>query len=66
MTGRPVTAGAAGPVDRPAALAGTFREADRCLTALGALGRAGQGASTAELGFVGLLLGAVGDGRRRT
>ncbi|MEV1147118.1 helix-turn-helix domain-containing protein, partial [Micromonospora sp. NPDC049799] len=46
-------------------LAATFQEADRCLTALGALGRAGQGASTAELGFVGLLLGAVGDGGDR-
>ncbi|MET7753055.1 helix-turn-helix domain-containing protein, partial [Micromonospora sp. NPDC005367] len=61
VTGRPVTAGASGPSVGPASLAAAFREADRCLTALGALGRAGQGASTAELGFVGLLLGAVGD-----
>lgn len=61
VTGRPVTAGASGPATGPGALAGTFHEADRCLTALGALGRAGQGASTAELGFVGLLLGTVGD-----
>ncbi|MER7475997.1 helix-turn-helix domain-containing protein, partial [Micromonospora sp. NPDC000018] len=62
VTGRPVTAGASGPSTGPASLATTFAEADRCLTALGALGRSGQGASTAELGFVGLLLGAVGDG----
>ncbi|WP_433287181.1 helix-turn-helix domain-containing protein [Micromonospora sp. CA-244673] len=61
VTGRPVTAGASGPSAGPASLATTFAEAERCLTALGALGRAGQGASTAELGFVGLLLGAVGD-----
>ncbi|WBB46527.1 helix-turn-helix domain-containing protein [Verrucosispora sp. WMMA2044] len=61
ITGRPVTAGASGPSTGPASLAAAFREADRCLTALGALGRAGQGASSAELGFVGLLLGAVDD-----
>jgi DNA-binding PucR family transcriptional regulator len=61
VTGRPVTAGASGPSTGPASLATAFTEAERCLTALGALGRAGQGASTAELGFVGLLLGAVGD-----
>jgi len=41
----------------PAALAAAFAEADRCVAALRALGRAGDGASTAELGFVGLLLG---------
>ncbi|MEV0608563.1 helix-turn-helix domain-containing protein [Polymorphospora rubra] len=61
ITGRPVTAGASGPSTGPASLAAAFREADRCLTALAALGRSGQGASTGELGFVGLLLGAVGD-----
>ncbi|MDI5940992.1 helix-turn-helix domain-containing protein, partial [Micromonospora sp. DH15] len=61
VTGRPVTAGASGPSTEPATLATIYQEADRCLTALGALGRTGQGASTAELGFVGLLLGAVGD-----
>ncbi|MEV4756747.1 helix-turn-helix domain-containing protein [Micromonospora sp. NPDC049559] len=61
VTGRPMTAGASGPTSDPAALLTAFREADRCLTALSALGRAGEGASTAELGFVGLLLGAVGD-----
>jgi sugar diacid utilization regulator len=60
VTGRPVTAGAGGPSTGPASFAAVAREADRCLVALSALGRAGQGASTAELGFVGLLLGAVG------
>ncbi|MEU7617389.1 helix-turn-helix domain-containing protein [Micromonospora rifamycinica] len=61
VAGRPVTAGASGPTVGPAALAAAFTEADRCLTALGALGRVGDGAGTAELGFVGLLLGTVGD-----
>ncbi|GAB3803790.1 helix-turn-helix domain-containing protein [Micromonospora zhanjiangensis] len=65
LTGRPVTAGGSGPADGPASLVTVFREADRCLTALSALGRLGDGASTTELGFVGLLLGAVGDGADR-
>ncbi|MEE6261939.1 helix-turn-helix domain-containing protein [Plantactinospora sonchi] len=65
VTGRPVTAGAGGPSAGAASLAESAREADRCLTALRALGRAGQGASSAELGFVGLLLGAVEDGTDR-
>jgi DNA-binding PucR family transcriptional regulator len=55
--GRPVTAGGAGPATGPAAVAPAFREAERCLTALTTLGRAGTGADTAELGYVGLLLG---------
>lgn len=58
--GRPATAGARGPVHGPAAIAAAHREARRCADALLALGRAGEGASAAELGFVGLL---VGDGR---
>ncbi|WP_329011643.1 helix-turn-helix domain-containing protein [Micromonospora rifamycinica] len=61
VAGRPVSAGAGGPTVGPAALAAAFTEADRCLAALGALGRVGEGAGTAELGFVGLLLGSVGD-----
>ncbi|WP_019871633.1 helix-turn-helix domain-containing protein [Salinispora oceanensis] len=65
LTGRRVTAGGAGPATGPASLAAAFREAERCLTALGALGRAGQGASADELGFVGLLLGAVDIGGDR-
>ena len=57
--GRPVTAGAAAAAG-PSSLAGAYAEADRCLTALTALGRVGDGASAAELGFVGLLLGTAG------
>ncbi|MFC7592683.1 PucR family transcriptional regulator [Nonomuraea antimicrobica] len=41
-------------------VAAAYQEARRCAEALIALGRAGDGASAAELGFVGLL---VGDGR---
>ncbi|MFF0867324.1 helix-turn-helix domain-containing protein [Nonomuraea sp. NPDC003560] len=41
-------------------VAEAYQEARRCAEALLALGRAGDGASPAELGFVGLL---VGDGR---
>ena len=54
---RPVTAGAAGPAFGPLAVAALFPEADRCLSALLALGRLGDGACAADLGFVGLLLG---------
>ncbi|GAA3846510.1 helix-turn-helix domain-containing protein [Sphaerisporangium flaviroseum] len=55
--GTAVTAGAAGPVQGPAAVAGAYREARRCAEALLSLGRAGEGASCDELGFVGLLIG---------
>ncbi|MEU4836319.1 helix-turn-helix domain-containing protein, partial [Streptosporangium sp. NPDC023615] len=58
--GHPATAGAGGPVRGPAQVAAAHREAQRCADALVALGRAGDGAGTAELGFVGLL---VGEGR---
>ncbi|GIH99013.1 helix-turn-helix domain-containing protein [Planobispora takensis] len=58
--GRPATAGACGPVHGPAGVAAAHDEARRCADALRALGRAGEGAGAAELGFVGLL---VGDGR---
>ena len=54
---RPVTAGAAGPAFGPLAVAALFEEAQRCLGALLALGRIGDGACAADLGFVGLLLG---------
>jgi hypothetical protein len=57
VLGRPVTAGAAGPTRTAADVATAYRDADRALAALAALGRTGDGASTAELGFVGLLLG---------
>ncbi|WP_425425999.1 helix-turn-helix domain-containing protein [Amycolatopsis xylanica] len=55
------TVGAAGPVSGPAALTAAWDEAVRCLRALVALGRAGEGATMADLGFVGLLLGDRGD-----
>ncbi|MGY1609025.1 helix-turn-helix domain-containing protein [Geodermatophilus sp. SYSU D00700] len=58
--GRPVTAGGAGPVQGPAAVAPAAAEAGRCASTLEALGRSGQSASAEELGFVGLL---VGEGR---
>ncbi|WP_448626513.1 helix-turn-helix domain-containing protein [Geodermatophilus sp. URMC 64] len=53
----PVTAGAAGPATGPAGLAAAHAEAHRCTAALLALGRCGQAASAAQLGFVGLLIG---------
>ncbi len=62
VLGRPVTAGGAGPASGPADIAAAFREAAHCATALAALGRAGDGASTMELGFVGLLLGSLQPG----
>ncbi|HEX2772396.1 MAG TPA: helix-turn-helix domain-containing protein [Micromonosporaceae bacterium] len=65
VTGRPMNAGASGPSTAPALIAAGFREADRCLAALSALGRAGEGAGAGELGFVGLLLGSVGEGGDR-
>jgi hypothetical protein len=61
VLGRPVTAGSCGPATGPERVAGAFRDADRCVTALVALGRVGDGASVTELGFVGLLLGAERD-----
>ncbi|HET6654407.1 MAG TPA: GAF domain-containing protein [Nocardioides sp.] len=53
----PVTVGGAGPVFSVEELAAAHDEAVRCVTALRSLGRSGQGASLAELGFVGLVLG---------
>ncbi len=58
--GQPVTVGVAGPAAGPAEVPGAHAEARRCLDALLALGRAGEGASSRELGFVGLLLGEAG------
>jgi DNA-binding PucR family transcriptional regulator len=63
--GRPMTAGAGGPTRGPGSLTVAYAEADRCLSALTALGRTGEGAGAAELGFVGLLLGTVGAGGDR-
>ena len=60
-TDTPVTVGAAGPARGPAAIAGAHAEAIGCLRALLALGRRGEGASAAGLGFLGVLLGDRGD-----
>ncbi|WP_206796635.1 GAF domain-containing protein [Amycolatopsis sp. MtRt-6] len=60
-TGRPVTVGAAGPASGPAAIADAHAEAARCVRALLALGRAGEGAAMAGLGFLGQLLGDRAD-----
>jgi sugar diacid utilization regulator len=59
VLGRPVTAGGGGPASSPASLGAAWIEAERCVSALVALGRTGEGASSTDLGFVGLLLGAV-------
>ena len=59
--GVPVTGGGAGPVAGPQQVPEAYAEAQRCASALLALGRAGDGASAAELGFVGLLVGGDRD-----
>ena len=56
--GTPVTVGAAGPVRGATDIPTAYTEAARCASALVALGRAGDGASGADLGFVGLLVGS--------
>lgn len=58
--GTPVTVGAAGPVRLPGEVVDAYRTAQRCATALLALGRTGDGASPADLGFIGLLIGSGG------
>jgi GAF domain-containing protein/sugar diacid utilization regulator len=55
--GQPVTVGAAGPVSGPERVPAAHAEARRCLEALTALGRCGDGTSSRELGFMGVLLG---------
>jgi hypothetical protein len=57
----PVTVGASGPAVGPEGVAASHEEAARCLRALLALGRGGQGASLADLGFVGQLIGSRPD-----
>ncbi|MBY8879380.1 helix-turn-helix domain-containing protein [Actinacidiphila acidipaludis] len=57
LVGAPVTVAAGGPAAGPRAIADAHAEAVRCLRALQALGRIGDGASSAELGFLGVLLG---------
>ncbi|WNE95109.1 GAF domain-containing protein [Streptomyces luomodiensis] len=62
----PVTVGASAPVaapaGRPGEVAAGYAEARRCLAALRALGRAGQGAAAEDFGFLGLLLAGTRDG----
>jgi len=53
----PVTAGASAVIEQPEQVAAARREAMRCMETLEALGRVGEGASAAELGFLGVLLG---------
>jgi sugar diacid utilization regulator len=60
LVGQPVTTGAGGPAAGPVEIAAGYADASRCLDALLALGRVGHGASMADLGFIGLVLG---DGR---
>ncbi|TCM39632.1 helix-turn-helix domain-containing protein [Kribbella sp. VKM Ac-2568] len=55
--GQPVTVGAAGPVSGPECVPKAYAESLRCLEALTALGRCGDGTSSRELGFMGVLLG---------
>ncbi|MFC1436401.1 helix-turn-helix domain-containing protein [Streptacidiphilus sp. N1-3] len=57
LTGLTVTVGAAAPATGPAALVAAHEEALRCLRGLHVLGRTGDGASSADLGFLGVLLG---------
>ncbi|MFF0793986.1 helix-turn-helix domain-containing protein [Streptomyces spiralis] len=57
LIGVPVTVAGAGPAAGPRAIADAHAEGLRCLRALHVLGRAGHGASVAELGFLGVLLG---------
>ncbi|MFG1643098.1 helix-turn-helix domain-containing protein [Amycolatopsis sp. NPDC049252] len=61
VTGHAVTVGAAGPAGGPEALAAAHAEAARCVRALLALGRTGEGADMAGLGFLGQLLGDQAD-----
>lgn len=56
LLGHPVSVGAAGPADGLFSVARVRREAVRCLDALTALDGAGSAASSADLGFLGLLL----------
>ncbi|MQA63255.1 MAG: GAF domain-containing protein [Actinophytocola sp.] len=51
-----VTVGGAGPTSGARDVEPAYREARRCLGALRTLGRVGDGASSAEVGFLGLVL----------
>ncbi|MGH3947952.1 MAG: helix-turn-helix domain-containing protein [Pseudonocardiaceae bacterium] len=58
--GGTVTVGASGPTAGTATVASAYRDARQCLLTLIALGRAGQAADSAGLGFARLLLGQSG------
>ncbi|WP_199839636.1 helix-turn-helix domain-containing protein, partial [Streptomyces sp. XY431] len=57
LAGFPVTVGAGRSAAGPVALATAYAEGLRCVRALRALGRDGEGASAGSLGFLGVLLG---------
>ncbi|MGW3087471.1 helix-turn-helix domain-containing protein [Streptomyces sp. NPDC001108] len=57
----PVTVAATGPARGARGLADAHREAARCLRAMRALGRTGEGACVEELGFLGVVLGNAQD-----
>ncbi|TSB32652.1 helix-turn-helix domain-containing protein [Streptomyces benahoarensis] len=61
--GAPVTVAAAGPASGLTAVVEAHAEASRCLRALHALGRTGDGADISELGFLGVVLGENRDTR---
>ncbi|HYJ70088.1 MAG TPA: GAF domain-containing protein [Nocardioidaceae bacterium] len=58
--GAPVTVGVAGPVESVSEWGAAYREARQCQRTLHALGRSGEVADAAHLGFARLLLGATG------
>jgi hypothetical protein len=64
-TGRPVTAGAAGPAASPQALRALHVAAARCNRLLRALGRDGEGATIADLGVLGCLVENASPGHLR-
>ncbi|MFE1318568.1 helix-turn-helix domain-containing protein [Kitasatospora phosalacinea] len=57
LVGGPVTVGAGRAAGGPVALAAAHAEGVRCVRALRVLGREGDGACAADLGFLGVLLG---------
>ncbi len=57
LAGGPVTVGTGRAASGPVALAAAYAEGVRCVRALRVLGRAGDGACAADLGFLGVLLG---------
>ncbi len=63
LVGAPVTVAAAGPAHGVGEVVAAHAEASRCLHVLTALGRTGEGASTPELGFLGVVLGGGRDAR---